>query len=57
MFTQQLTPFEQRSILAQSSDDRRYTMFFMYWSLKEAFIKAIGQGLGYDLQQVALSSS
>jgi phosphopantetheinyl transferase len=30
-------------------------MFFLYWSLKEAFIKAVGQGLGYDLQNVSLT--
>lgn len=31
-------------------------MFYILWSLKEAYIKAIGQGLGYDLQQVRRSA-
>ena len=27
-------------------------MFFVIWSLKEAFVKAIGQGLGFDLHEL-----
>jgi phosphopantetheinyl transferase len=30
----------------------KYDLFYFIWSLKEAFIKAIGLGLGYDLTQV-----
>jgi phosphopantetheinyl transferase len=32
--------------------ENQYTIFFIYWSLKESFIKAIGLGLGYDLRKV-----
>jgi phosphopantetheinyl transferase len=33
-------------------EDSQYNMFFLYWSLKEAFIKAVGLGLGYDLASI-----
>jgi phosphopantetheinyl transferase len=35
-----------------STEHDKYTLFFVIWSLKEAFIKAIGSGLGFDLTQV-----
>jgi phosphopantetheinyl transferase len=34
------------------TDTTQYTLFFVVWSLKEAFIKAIGLGLGFDLTKV-----
>lgn len=34
------------------TEDERYENFFLHWALKEAFIKAIGLGLGYDLQNI-----
>lgn len=36
----------------QSSERAKYSYFYILWSLKEAFIKAIGQGLGYNLKEV-----
>ncbi|CAN0489199.1 unnamed protein product, partial [Ectocarpus sp. 8 AP-2014] len=27
--------------------------FYLHWGLKEAYVKAIGQGLGYDLRRVS----
>ncbi len=55
MFSNQLTAFELKSILSEPTEDLRYDMFFLYWSMKEAFIKAIGQGLGYNLQNIEFS--
>eukprot|EP01039_Chlorochromonas_danica_P007459 gene7459-8246_t len=55
MFTDQLTKREQETLLGLSSEQEQYRLFFIYWSLKEAFVKAIGLGLGYDLQQVEFS--
>ncbi len=52
MFSAQLTSLELDSILSEPDDNSRYDMFFLHWSLKEAFIKAIGQGLGYNLRQI-----
>ena len=37
----------------QPTETARYCYFYLIWSLKEAFIKAIGQGLGFDLTQVS----
>lgn len=37
---------------SEKDEDSQYNMFYLYWSLKEAFIKAVGQGLGYELSSV-----
>jgi len=42
-------------MLAESSEDDRYTKFYVNWSLKEAFTKAIGSGLGYNFRDVSQS--
>ena len=52
IFTKQLHPLEKDLILAQDGEEAKYTMFFVIWSLKEAFVKAIGQGLGFDLHEL-----
>jgi 4'-phosphopantetheinyl transferase len=52
MFRQQLTSNELKFILSQGTEELQFTAFFLYWSLKEAFIKAIGLGLGFDLLKV-----
>lgn len=33
-------------------EEAQYQRFFIFWALKEAYIKAIGMGLGYDLLRV-----
>lgn len=40
----------------QPTERAKYSYFYIIWSLKEAFIKAIGQGLGYDLKEVSYST-
>eukprot|EP01033_Poteriospumella_lacustris_P008929 gene8929-6411_t len=53
MFREQLTTYEMDYILDSSlGEAQQYQRFFIFWALKEAFIKAIGQGLGYDLKKV-----
>tara|TARA_B110000090_G_C13272389_1_gene404686 strand:+ start:697 stop:963 length:267 start_codon:yes stop_codon:yes gene_type:complete len=52
MFESQLHPEELRTILHQEGEDSKYKMFFVIWSLKESFIKALGIGLGFDLSSV-----
>eukprot|EP01130_Rhizamoeba_saxonica_P003940 TRINITY_DN1630_c0_g1_i1.p1 TRINITY_DN1630_c0_g1~~TRINITY_DN1630_c0_g1_i1.p1 ORF type:complete len:213 (-),score=51.77 TRINITY_DN1630_c0_g1_i1:63-701(-) len=39
------------NIIKSGSDDEKLRMFFIHWTLKEAYIKAIGIGLGFDLQR------
>lgn len=44
-------------IVARSFENENdsYTYFFVNWALKEAYVKAIGVGIGIDLQQVEFS--
>ena len=42
--------------VSEGSEFDRYTLFFVLWALKEAYIKAIGIGLGYELKQVYIHS-
>ena len=48
----QLTKREMNVIMAEETENARYDLFFLYWAMKEAFIKAIGQGLGFKLQTI-----
>ena len=50
MFQSQFTPAELRCAKGCRSDVERYRHFFVNWSLKEAYIKAVGTGLQMDLQ-------
>ena len=37
---------------AAETDEKRLELFFWMWTLKEAYTKAIGSGLGFDFQRV-----
>ena len=41
---------------SQPDEDARYNAFFIVWSLKESFIKAIGMGLGFELGEEKVSA-
>lgn len=47
---------EERSALAPLNDGDGRTAFFRVWSRKEAFVKAIGQGLAYPLDAFAVGA-
>jgi 4'-phosphopantetheinyl transferase len=48
-----LSDSEQRH-LAQVPDDERVAAFFRYWTHKEAYLKATGEGIGADLAAISL---
>ncbi|XP_007248647.3 L-aminoadipate-semialdehyde dehydrogenase-phosphopantetheinyl transferase [Astyanax mexicanus] len=52
IMTRQFTELEWRTIRSAGSDWDQLAMFYRHWALKESFIKAIGSGLGFDLQRV-----
>lgn len=44
----------ERDALAASTDAQRHERFFETWTLKEAYAKALGQGLNLDLQSFSV---
>ncbi|KZT58743.1 4'-phosphopantetheinyl transferase [Calocera cornea HHB12733] len=52
VISDQLTPGERDSLLGPMSDAQRIERAFIIWTIKEAFIKAIGEGMAFDLQQI-----
>mmetsp|Transcript_16592 Transcript_16592/g.27693 ORF Transcript_16592/g.27693 Transcript_16592/m.27693 type:complete len:349 (+) Transcript_16592:233-1279(+) len=52
IYRKQLSEREMKLITDQSTERESYTLFYILWSLKEAYVKAIGVGIGIDLQQV-----
>lgn len=53
-FRSQLTDRERASIASYPNAVAQYTHFYVHWALKEAFVKAVGQGIGYGLLSVEL---
>lgn len=45
------TPKEWSVIYRGQSDVERSKRFFLFWCLKESYIKAVGIGLGFELQR------
>ncbi|XP_077579340.1 L-aminoadipate-semialdehyde dehydrogenase-phosphopantetheinyl transferase [Stigmatopora nigra] len=52
IMTRQFTPHEWNVIQSAGSERQQLTMFYRHWALKESFIKAIGTGLGFNLQRL-----
>ncbi|BGP32297.1 hypothetical protein JCM10296v2_004078 [Rhodotorula toruloides] len=48
----QLDPFELRQIQSTASEATRLAHALAFWTLKEAYIKAIGEGLHFDLRRL-----
>lgn len=52
IMSRQFTPSEWSVIRSSGSEQLQLATFYRHWTLKESFIKAIGTGLGFDLQRV-----
>ncbi|KAL2095880.1 hypothetical protein ACEWY4_008028 [Coilia grayii] len=52
LMSRQFTEHEWKTIRATGSEWEQLHMFYRHWALKESFIKAIGTGLGFDLQRI-----
>ncbi|XP_068174148.1 L-aminoadipate-semialdehyde dehydrogenase-phosphopantetheinyl transferase [Antennarius striatus] len=52
IMTRQFTPYEWSVIHSAGSEHQQLAAFHRHWALKESFIKAIGTGLGFNLQRV-----
>lgn len=51
-FSSYFSSSEWEKIVSAGSDDDVLDVFFRYWCLKEAFVKALGTGVGYKLDHV-----
>ncbi|XP_029027551.1 L-aminoadipate-semialdehyde dehydrogenase-phosphopantetheinyl transferase [Betta splendens] len=52
IMTRQFTAYEWSVIQSAGSEHQQLAVFYRHWALKESFIKAIGTGLGFNLQRV-----
>ncbi|XP_068441346.1 L-aminoadipate-semialdehyde dehydrogenase-phosphopantetheinyl transferase isoform X2 [Clinocottus analis] len=52
IMTRQFTAYEWSVIQSGASEHQQLAAFYRHWALKESFIKAIGTGLGFNLQRV-----
>ncbi|XP_022150582.1 L-aminoadipate-semialdehyde dehydrogenase-phosphopantetheinyl transferase-like isoform X2 [Momordica charantia] len=51
-FSSYFSSLEWKNIMNPSSSTSVLVEFYRYWSLKEAYVKAIGSGMAYGLEQV-----
>ncbi|XP_030008913.1 L-aminoadipate-semialdehyde dehydrogenase-phosphopantetheinyl transferase [Sphaeramia orbicularis] len=52
IMTRQFTDYEWSFIQSAGSEHQQLAAFYRHWTLKESFIKAIGTGLGFNLQRI-----
>ncbi|KAF8633687.1 hypothetical protein AX15_001294 [Amanita polypyramis BW_CC] len=50
--TEVLTPLERRRVAGGRSDSENLRRFFWTWTMKEAYTKAVGLGLGFNFRRV-----
>lgn len=52
IFFRQLTPLEQRTLLEKAENNEALRRLYLVWTLKEAYTKAVGLGLGFDFKRI-----
>ncbi|XP_063300992.1 L-aminoadipate-semialdehyde dehydrogenase-phosphopantetheinyl transferase [Pelobates fuscus] len=57
LMNRQFTEKEWCTIKSMNCNRSRLDMFYRHWALKESFIKAIGVGLGFNLQRIEFEVS
>jgi 4'-phosphopantetheinyl transferase len=56
-FVDQMSPSERAELLGSTAifgDDERLEGFYRVWTVKEAYTKALGMGLGFDFSRLSL---
>eukprot|EP00039_Didymoeca_costata_P002558 m.61042 g.61042 ORF g.61042 m.61042 type:complete len:286 (+) comp11371_c0_seq7:338-1195(+) len=56
LMKQQFTPEEWKRITQHPDEDQQLHKFYRNWALKESYVKAVGIGLGLDLQRLSFHS-
>ncbi|XP_062091762.1 uncharacterized protein LOC133797754 [Humulus lupulus] len=56
-FASYFSSLEWDNIVSAGTSDDILVEFFRYWSLKEAYVKALGSGVSYDLEKVEFHHS
>ena len=56
LMKRQFTPDEWNQICQENAKlSDQLAIFFRFWTLKESFVKAVGHGLGFNLQRLSFS--
>lgn len=57
LMTRQFTTQEWKEITSSEEEWAQLSSFYRHWCLKESFVKALGVGIGYDLQKISFKMS
>ncbi|KXJ19447.1 L-aminoadipate-semialdehyde dehydrogenase-phosphopantetheinyl transferase [Exaiptasia diaphana] len=52
LMRKQFTPAEWLTVKSEKTEWEQLEMFYRHWCLKESYVKAVGVGIGHDLQAI-----